>query len=291
MVSDNQKFKEVSNSSIKISIITVCMNAADSIEKTVKSVINQSYKNTEYIIIDGASTDGTIKILDKYKENFEFVLSEPDKGIYNAMNKGIKKATGDFLIFLNASDTFYDDKVLEKTAYLLSVNPEVKFAFGNANYIHNDNKELKVYDNVKDIYYFVKNNICHQSIFYGKKLFDEYGLFSDEYKIYSDWDFNIKCLVKHREPCMYIPTCVCNFNLGGCSTRENNKNICQNENNLLIKKYYNCLLILIKLDRFLSKHFCNEYKSFKSCFLYQNIFEKFVNKKEFMLKVKVSGIN
>ena len=98
-----------------ISVITVCYNVASSIEKTMLSVLNQTYKNLEYIIIDGNSTDGTVDIIKRYAERLTFWISEPDNGIYDAMNKGIVKATGEFLIFMNAGDQFLNDKVFVRT--------------------------------------------------------------------------------------------------------------------------------------------------------------------------------
>ena len=97
---------------MKISIITVVKNAEKTIENTILSVLNQTYKNIELIIIDGVSTDGTLDIINKYKDKISYFISEPDTGVYNAMNKGIKAATGDIFYFLNANDSLYDDKVL-----------------------------------------------------------------------------------------------------------------------------------------------------------------------------------
>lgn len=104
---------------MKVSIITVALNNAEYIEACIQSVINQGYENIEYIVIDGGSTDGTIDIIKKYEDKINVWISEPDRGIYDAMNKGIRMATGDVVGFLNADDVYYDPSVLENVAKVM----------------------------------------------------------------------------------------------------------------------------------------------------------------------------
>ena len=107
---------------MKVSIITVCFNSQETIEKTIRSVISQRYKNYEYIIIDGGSTDNTIKIINKYKKYIEVIISEEDMGIYDAINKGIKKSTGSVISILHSDDIFYDNKTTQKVMSYFNSN-------------------------------------------------------------------------------------------------------------------------------------------------------------------------
>jgi glycosyltransferase involved in cell wall biosynthesis len=249
---------------MKISIITVCLNAKDTIESTFLSVFSQTYKNVELIVIDGASNDGTLDIIEKYKERISHFVSEPDKGIYDAMNKGIMLATGDFLIFLNANDVFYDEYVLEKVANTLNENPEAKFLFGNAEYISTDKQESQIlsYDNIKNDFSIIFDNICHQSVFYRKSLFEEFGLYSEQFKIYSDWDFNIKCLAENKVKIIYLPLIICKFQLGGACSNSNSEKTCKFEKKALIENYYSKYKCFLLINDFLRSHLGFIYKIF-----------------------------
>lgn len=251
---------------MKISVITVCLNAQETIEETLLSILNQSYKNIELIVIDGGSTDSTLEIINQYKDKITYLVSEPDNGIYDAMNKGIKIATGDFIYFLNADDSLYNNQVLEKVVSVISKTSGVKILFGDANYVLKNKQKTVNFKNIKNNFSLIFNNICHQSIFYHKSLFDELGGFSNEFKIYADWDFNINSLVKNKESAIYLATPIANFRLGGACSSKANKKLCDFEKKLLIEKYYDKSKHIIFLHDFLRKYFSKAYKFFKKFF-------------------------
>ena len=124
-----------------MSIVTISLNSADFIEDAIESVLAQDYKNVEYIIIDGASTDGTLDIIEKYKNKIAKIVSEPDKGIYDAMNKGIKIARGDIVGFLNSDDLYIGNKALTKIADCF-INQKIDGCYGNLIYINRLNKSM-----------------------------------------------------------------------------------------------------------------------------------------------------
>lgn len=225
----------------KISIITVCFNEEDTVEKTLLSIINQSYQNIEMVVIDGGSTDGTVDIIKKHQDKIAYFVSEPDSGLYNAMNKGIDAATGDFLYFLNANDTLFDKSTIEKIATCIDKNPDARFIFGDVRYIKPNGDffmDMIEYDNQEKNLLFIKQNICHQAVFYDKTLFEEFGKYSEKLKIHSDTKFNIECLSVHKVKTVYVPMIIANFVWGGASSCPQNKKIVENELSTLLKKYF-----------------------------------------------------
>lgn len=273
---------------MKISIITVCFNAQDTIEDTFLSIFNQTYKNIELIIIDGGSTDGTLEIISKYKERISSFISEPDNGIYEAMNKGIALATGDFIFFLNANDVFYNEVVLEKVAVNLIENPEAKILFGDVEYISENKQSSKIltFENIKDYFSLIFKNICHQSIFYHKSLFEEFGYYSTQFKIYADWDFNIKCIAESKARALYLPIIISKFQLGGICSNMTNEKICNLERRTLIKKYYSHFSFLILANDFLRKNLGIIYKILKKISFAEKITNLFSSQSKYKLNIK-----
>ncbi|MFD1601609.1 glycosyltransferase family 2 protein [Flavobacterium artemisiae] len=190
----------------KISIVTVVFNGASTLESTILSVINQNYKNIEFIIIDGGSTDGTLDLIKKYEDKISFWHSEPDKGIYDAMNKGLLKANGEWLMFLGCDDLLLN--TIHEIEPLMKDKSSVYY--GNSFF----NKELLIYDGKFNGFKLSKKNICHQAIFYPKMIYKkrEYDL---KYKLLADYNYNIICYGDSRLNFEYMPFLISVFNQYG----------------------------------------------------------------------------
>jgi glycosyltransferase involved in cell wall biosynthesis len=199
------------------SIITVCYNEEQTIEKTCKSVSAQTSKKFEWIVIDGKSTDKTLSILKKYKKNMSNLLSEKDKGVYDAMNKGISKANGKYLLFLNGGDALVDKNVLENASNLIKEDEEKSdIYYGDAIY---DNGEVVDFGHSKlNKKFFKTKTISHQSTFINKNLFSKYGKYNLKYKIVADFDFWVKTIAINKVKTKHLPLIISIFDLAGIST-------------------------------------------------------------------------
>ncbi len=145
-----------------VTVITVCYNAVALIEETIQSVLGQDYPHLEYLIIDGASTDGTLDIIKKYADRIKYV-SEPDKGIYDAMNKGLKMAGGEWVNFMNAGDTFADRSVVRKVFVNREVSSQIQVIVGTTYDVYTDHRELRPLESIGEISMYIP--FCHQSSF------------------------------------------------------------------------------------------------------------------------------
>ena len=198
----------------KISIITICYNAEHEIEKTMESVLEQTFLDLEYIVVDGASTDATVEIAEKVKLRYSNrnvrIYSEPDNGIYDAMNKGIKYAEGEWLNMMNAGDSYVNDKVL--TNIFSEKIPKGKTViYSDSFLIKKDGRRIIIHHDMSKYPY----GFCHQAIIYKKKLHDEHGMYVFSKKlIISDTLFFIRIPV---EEMMKVDTIIANFAAGGAS--------------------------------------------------------------------------
>ena len=182
----------------KFSVITVTYNAEKVLEDTLQSVISQTYRHVEYIIVDGASKDGTIKIIDKYRERIHTVVSEPDKGLYDAMNKGIALATGDYLCFLNAGDSFHEDDTLQQMVHSIKENELPDILYGETAIVDQQSHFLRMRrlsaPEVLSWKSFKQGMlVCHQAFFAKRDLVEPYDL---NYRFSSDFDWCIRVMKK-----------------------------------------------------------------------------------------------
>lgn len=185
----------------KFSVITVTYNAAAVLEDTIQSVILQTYHHVEYIIVDGASKDGTLAIVDRYRDRIARVVSEPDKGLYDAMNKGIELATGDYLCFLNAGDSFHEDDTLQQTVHTLSAQAELPdVLYGETELVDQEGHFIRMRrlsaPEVLTWRSFKQGMlVCHQAFFAKRSLVEPYDL---QYRFSADFDWCIRAMKKAR---------------------------------------------------------------------------------------------
>ena len=225
-----------------ISIITVSYNASATIEATIKSVLSQTFKNFEYIIVDGDSTDGTKELIKEYASHLSYWISEPDKGIYDAMNKAVGYAKGQFVYFIGADDIFIDSGVLEKVQlYLID---KTKIYYGNVFF----KKRQNIYDGKFNAIKLVTRNISHQSIFYPRSVFDVFH-FNTRYNIFADYDLNLKLYNTKQYDFCYINVLISLFNDQGSSGSNNIDYNFEMDRLDIIKSNFNYFIYLYRVIR------------------------------------------
>ena len=221
----------------KLSIITICYNEPN-LEKTCESIINQTWQDFEWIVIDGGSNKETQKIWDKYKYRIDKFISEPDNGIYNAYNKGIKLATCDWIIFMNAGDSFYNYDVLIDVFNNFDIsNSEV--VYGDSLFSKKDEIKTSIIKYPESISnnFFINSNINTQSTFIKKDLFLKYGNFNEYYKITADFERWI-VFAKNNVNFKHIPIIIANYNCDGYSSNSKYAIQHHNEREEIINNYF-----------------------------------------------------
>lgn len=207
---------------MKVSIVTVCYNNESTIAYTIDSVLNQSYNNIEYIIIDGYSLDQTKKIIASYGDRVDHFISEPDKGIYNAMNKGIKIATGDIIGILNADDFFTNEKIIEKIVEEFESN-NLDAVYGDVQFVKPDkiNKVVRYYSSKKFNLNKFKYGImpAHPSFYVKSEAFKKYGYYKEDYRIASDFEILIRFLYTFKMAHSYVEFPFVTMRTGGISNK------------------------------------------------------------------------
>lgn len=208
---------------MKISIITVVYNNDKTIKSAIESVLTQSYSNIEYVIIDGGSSDKTVNIINEYKDQIGYFISEKDKGIYDAMNKGINSATGDVIGILNSDDLYQDTNVIENVMNQFNQNPSIDIVYGDLVYVKSDNVNKVVRNWKSNTYYnrfFENGNVPpHPSLFVKKRIYEEAGLFNLDFKLAADYEFMLRIFKKYNFKSKYINKVIVKMRLGGATNQ------------------------------------------------------------------------
>lgn len=211
----------------KISIITICYNSEKTIAHTLQSVAEQNYENLEYVIVDGASKDNTLKVAEHFKNKISRLISEPDQGIYDAMNKGLNLVTGDIIGILNSDDFYVDNNVISKIAKRFD-DPAVDCVHADLYYVNKDNT-AQIVRHWKSCAYspgaFRKGwHPAHPTFFVRKRVYEKYGLFDLNFNLAADFELMLRFLERYKINSIHLPEPVVRMRLGG-ATSKNIKNI------------------------------------------------------------------
>lgn len=248
---------------MKISVITVCYNSVETIETTIQSVKNQTYNNIEYIIIDGQSTDGSIDIVKKYENIVSHWVSEPDKGLYDAMNKGIIMATGEVIALINSDDLFCDESAIEKVMALFKEQPNLDSIYADLYYVAQKdiNKIVRTWKTGKQRSFRSGWHPAHPTFYIKKDVYNKHGLFNLNFKLAADFEIMLRFIEKHHISTFYLQESIVKMRLGG-ETNRSIKNIKKGNleclrafeiNNIKVDKFlYPLYRLLPKLKQYFS---------------------------------------
>lgn len=205
---------------MKISIITICFNNELDIRPTLESVVNQTYNNIEYIIVDGASKDKTLEIIKSYGSKISKLISEQDKGIYDAINKGIIAATGEVIGLIHAGDRLHDDSVIEKIVNHFEDNI-IDISYGNSKIVNADEKSIRINKSPEFKRSLVRRGWMpsHQSIYIRRNLFEKFGYYRTDIGGIGDYELFIRYFYTHNPIVKKLDAFIVKFSLGGISTR------------------------------------------------------------------------
>lgn len=246
---------------VKISIITVCFNSEKYIQSAIESVISQTYPNIEYILIDGGSTDNTNEIISTFSDKISTHISEPDKGIYDAMNKGIKYANGDLIGILNSDDYYKGKDIIEQIAQVYQTH-KTDCIYANIDYVNpaqNDKIVRKWVSGPYRVNGFKKGwHPAHPGFFAKKEIFNKFGDYDLSFEVAADFELMLRFLEKNNISSLYFPESIINMRLGGASNKnliniiKGNKECVRafKKNNLKAPILYPLLRLLPKVNQF-----------------------------------------
>jgi len=244
---------------MKVSIITACFNSAETIQNTFDSIRNQTYNNIELIVIDGASNDGTLDIIESNKDIISKMVSEPDQGLYDAMNKGINIANGDIVAILNSDDIFPSDDVIANVINKFQ-ETNCDILYGNINYKNKKGETVRIWDSSPYLKgSFVKGwHPPHPSLFVKKSVYDRCGLFDTDFKIAADFEFMLRAFEKNDFKISYLNETFVSMLVGGRSNTlrgiisgQKEIKMAFKKNNINLPKLYFIRRYFIKLKEYL----------------------------------------
>jgi len=223
----------------KLSIVTINYNNALGLKKTIETVVDQTFKDYEYIIIDGGSTDSSVSIINQYAEKLNYWVSEKDNGVYHAMNKGIKAATGEYILMLNSGDILTGSDVLERV-FTNDVTADIVYA----DVLWNDNGKIteERHADKLSFHYFRHNFLCHQSVFIRRALHHSVGFYDEKLKIIADWKFQLLAICRYNATYQHIPLYSVECEWGGLSKKPESWKIVLAERKETIEKEFPAFL-------------------------------------------------
>lgn len=243
---------------MRLSIITINYNDAAGLRKTLESVTPKLKADIELIVIDGGSTDESVKVIHSFKDKMSYWVSEPDNGVYHAMNKGIERAKGEYITFINSGDSLMIDADIEN---VLNGASGEDIIYHNLEIVDEVHRTIKKYPSKLDFKYFLQDTIPHTATLIKKELFSRYGFYDEKFKIVSDWAFFMDCVLMHNCSYKYIDSCFATFQLDGISSAPENYKLLWQEKDEHIKMHYP---------------------------LYYSLYKEWMEKKEELFKLKTS---
>jgi glycosyltransferase involved in cell wall biosynthesis len=218
------------------SIITVNLNNAAGLKKTIESVVSQSFRDFEYIVIDGASTDGSRDVIKEYETKITYQVSEKDTGIYNAMNKALKQVKGKYCLFLNSGDFLTNSQVLKDVS---DFGSDADIVYGNMMIHYPDGKKKlgKMPEKIT-FHQMITDTLWHPVSFIKKTLFDKYGYYREDIKIVADYEFFFKTIIVHKVTAQYMPVTIAGFSLDGMSSYRSNAALIASERKKIQLQYF-----------------------------------------------------
>ena len=220
----------------KITVITVNYNNESGLRQTIESVMGQGFSSLEYIVVDGASTDGSVEVIKEFESQLSQWISEPDTGVYQAMNKGIRLSSGDYLLFLNSGDTFHSTEVLKGVNELIQGNKDIYY--GNLMFSSNKDSFVRSYPKQLRFSYFLKKSLPHPGSFIKRELFERIFYYSEAYKIVSDWEFFLIAVFKEEVSYEHLDLIISNFDLEGMSNDPKNNKLIKKERAQVLQHHF-----------------------------------------------------